>query len=71
VRSSEFWQLVDAVFGARGSLVVRDHVLTALGGITAEQALAGGTDARRVWWAICDDFEVPEHRRWLGDPRRR
>jgi hypothetical protein len=71
VRSSEFWQLVDAEFGARGTLVVRDHVLTALGGRTAAEALGHGTDPRLVWTAICDDFEVPEHRRWLGDPKKR
>ena len=70
MRSSEFWELVDDEFGVRGHLVAREHVLRALGGVTAQEALADGEDARRVWFALCDDFDVPEHRRWLGDPRR-
>jgi hypothetical protein len=71
VRSSEFWELIDATFGARGRLIVRDHVLTVLGGVTASEALGRGDDPRRVWQALCDDFEIPEQRRWLGDPGRR
>jgi hypothetical protein len=71
VRSSEFWELVDSEFGVRGRLVVREHVLGALGGLTAQEALARGEDVRRVWFALCDDFDVPEQRRWLGDQRRR
>lgn len=71
MRSSEFWELVDTEFGVRGRLVVREHVLGALGGRTAQEALDGGVDARRVWFALCDDFDVPEQRRWLSDQRKR
>ena len=71
MRSSEFWELIDDVFGARGRLIARDHVLTVLGGATASEALARGEDVRRVWLALCDDFEIPEQRRWLGDARKR
>jgi hypothetical protein len=74
VRNSEFWELVDREFGVRGRMIVREHVLTALGGRTAAEALARGVDARPVWFALCEDFEVPEERRWVGDqaaPRRR
>lgn len=70
VRSSEFWELVDTEFGIRGRIVVRDHVLPSLGGATAEEALARGDDPRTVWFALCDEFEIPERRRWIGDSRR-
>lgn len=71
---SEFWDLVDGEFGrARSRSLVRDHVLTALGNRTAEQALEAGEDLRDVWFAMCDDLEVPAARRWGREeqPRRR
>lgn len=48
-------------------MLLRDHVLPALGGLTAEQALAGGHDVRGVWEALCDDLSVPETERWGPD----
>lgn len=75
MRSSEFWTLVDDEFGrGYGRTLVRDHVLGALGQRTAEQALEAGDDARTVWLALCDEFEVPPERRWGQEeaaPRRR
>jgi Protein of unknown function (DUF3046) len=62
---SEFWDLVDGEFGqARSRSLVKDHVLTALGNRTAEQAIEAGDDPREVWFAMCDDLEVPAARRW-------
>jgi hypothetical protein len=52
--------------------LAREHVVSALGERTADQALADGFDAREVWLALCADLEVPRER-WLGrdDPRKR
>ena len=43
--------------------VVKDQVLTGLGGRTAAQALAEGIEPQIVWRAVCDTFELPESRR--------
>jgi hypothetical protein len=65
---SEFWVLVDDEFGvAQGRALVRDHVLGTLGHRTPERALADGEDARTVWFALCEDLQVPEDRRWGRD----
>lgn len=67
---SEFWALVDGEFGpARGRALVRDHVVGALGHRTPEQALAAGDDARVVWFALCEDLQVPQERRWGPEER--
>ncbi len=54
---------------AYGHYLADKHALHALGDRTASQALDAGESARRVWAAICDDFEVPAGRRFLLDPR--
>jgi hypothetical protein len=60
VRLTEFRELVDGQFGAvRGASLVVDHVLTALGGRTAVQAIEDGVEPRDVWRALCADFDVP------------
>ena len=43
--------------------VAHDHVLQALGGRTVDQALAAGEPAKKVWRAVCDEFEVPSRKR--------
>jgi hypothetical protein len=63
VRLTQFRELVEGQFGPmRGASLVVDHVLTGLGGRTAEQAIADGVDPRDVWWALCSDFDVPRDR---------
>jgi Protein of unknown function (DUF3046) len=65
VRHSEFRQLLEGEFGADyARTVARDVVLGALGGRTAEQALAAGLRPREVWVALCDAMDVPAERRW-------
>jgi hypothetical protein len=62
---SDFWGLVDGEFGAvQGRTLVRDHVLGALAHRTAQQALDAGDEPRAVWFALCDDLDVPPERRW-------
>jgi Protein of unknown function (DUF3046) len=72
VRSSQFWELMREEFGAGyAATLAREHVVSALGERTAEQALAAGVGPREVWLAMCADLQVPRER-WLGrdDPRR-
>lgn len=60
MRLTQFRELVEAQFGpVRGASLLVDHVLTGLGGRTAEQAIEAGVDPRDVWWALCADFDVP------------
>lgn len=67
MRLTEFNELVDRQFGAvRGQSILVDHVLTSLGGRTAEQAIEEGIDPRDVWRALCADFDVPRER-WFPD----
>ena len=60
MRLTEFHELVDAQFGSLlGASLLVDHLLTRLGGRTAEQAIEDGVDPRDVWRALCADFDVP------------
>jgi hypothetical protein len=50
-----------AQFGeAYAQSVAKDYVFEKLDGRTIERALADGVDAKRVWRAVCDTFDVPE-----------
>lgn len=70
MRYSEFWQLMDEVFGADyARTLAADQHLTDLDDRTAAQALDDGVDPREVWWVLCEAMEVPAERRWL-DQRR-
>ena len=74
MRRSEFLRAVDAEFGSRGASLVVDLVLTAVGGRTAEQAMAAGVPPRDVWLALCTEMDVPMSRRHgVGqrEPKRR
>ena len=60
VRLQEFWSRLDGRFGSmRAQSVSRDHVFSVLGGRTAVEALEAGIPVRRIWLAICEDFDVP------------
>jgi Protein of unknown function (DUF3046) len=64
VRLSEFWDRMRAQFGTGyAESVARDHVLRQLSGRTVEQALAAGVEAKAVWRAVCEEFDVPRIRR--------
>ncbi len=43
----------------RAQSVTRDHVFAALGGRTALDAIEAGLPVRRVWLAICEEYDVP------------
>lgn len=58
-----FWARMRAQFGdAYAASVAKDHVITILGGRTVDQALADGEDAKVVWHAVCETFDIPERR---------
>ena len=40
--------------------LAKDYVLSDLGGRTVNQALADGEDAKVVWRAVSDTFNVPD-----------
>lgn len=64
MRITEFRRLMSDEFGrVRSEMLARDHVFTAFGGRTADQALEAGMDPKDVWQAVCDDFDVPAERR--------
>jgi hypothetical protein len=64
VRLTKFWELMNAQFGETyAQSVAKDQVLAALRDRTVNQALADGEDAKVVWRAVCDTFDVPERLR--------
>ena len=64
VRLTEFWARMRTQFGdAYAQSVAKDYVFEKLGGLTIERALADGQDAKMVWRAVCDTFDVPENLR--------
>lgn len=63
MRLTEFNELVHGEFGRlHGESLLVDHVLLALGGRTAAQAIEAGQEPREVWRALCAEFDVPPHR---------
>jgi len=64
VRLTVFWERMRAPFGdSYAGSVAKDFVLEGLGGRTVDQALADGVDAKTVWRAVCEAFDVPERLR--------
>ena len=64
MRLTAFWDRMRAQFGdAYAESVAKDQVIAALGNRTVSQALADGTDAKTVWRAVCETFDIPELRR--------
>jgi hypothetical protein len=64
VRLQEFWSRLDEQFGAmRAQSVARDHVFASLGGRSAVDAIEAGLPVRKVWLAICEEYEVPARER--------
>jgi hypothetical protein len=64
VRLTEFWERMRAQFGdSYADSVAKDFVLSGLDGRTVNQALADGVDAKTVWRAVCEAFDVPERLR--------
>lgn len=61
VRLTVFWERMRAQFGdSYADSVAKDYVIAGLGGRTVNKALADGEDAKAVWRAVCDTFNVPD-----------
>ena len=61
MRLTEFWERMRAFFGeGYAESVAKDYVLSTLGGRTVNQALAQGEDAKVVWRAVGETFNVPD-----------
>ncbi|MBO0804157.1 MAG: DUF3046 domain-containing protein [Nocardiopsaceae bacterium] len=61
MRLTMFWERMRAQFGdTYADSVAKDYVLSSLGGRTVNTALADGEDAKIVWRAVCETFDVPE-----------
>ncbi|MGW3472055.1 DUF3046 domain-containing protein [Saccharopolyspora sp. NPDC000995] len=64
MRHTAFRQRMAGEFGrVRAEMLAQDHVFSALGGRTVDQALEAGLSAKEVWQAVCEAFEVPAERR--------
>ena len=51
-------------FGSmRAESVARDHVFAAIGGRTAIEAIDAGVSVRKVWLAVCEEYDVPPKER--------
>ena len=64
VRLTEFWARMREQFGdVYAESLAKDYVLSSLGERTVNKALADGEDAKVVWRAVCDTFNVPDRLR--------
>ncbi len=64
VRLTVFWERMREQFGdVYADSVAKDYVIASLGGRTVNRALADGEDAKTVWRAVCDTFNIPDSRR--------
>lgn len=71
MRLSEFWELMDHVFGAEYSRTLAGELaLDGLDSRTAARSLEDGIDPRDVWHAVCQQMDVPLDRRDGGDRER-
>ena len=64
MRLTEFWRRMNKAFGPEyAESVARDQVLRELGGRSVDQALQEGADAKDVWRAVADHFQLPARER--------
>jgi hypothetical protein len=64
MRITAFRKMMSDEFGEiRADMMARDHVFSALGSRTVDQALEAGVSTKEIWRAVCDAFEVPPDRR--------
>jgi Protein of unknown function (DUF3046) len=64
MRQTEFWERMRDQFGdVYAESVAKDYVLSGLGGRTVNKALADGEDAKKVWRAVSETFNVPDRLR--------
>jgi hypothetical protein len=61
MRLTDFWNRMEERFGATyARSVAADYRLPALGA-TIDEAIAAGVEAKDIWRAVCDEFDMPAH----------
>lgn len=71
---SEFWALVDTVYGSvYGQALTRDLALGEMGHRPAAELLEQGADPQRVWLALLQETDMTERFAYLHrvDPKER
>lgn len=64
MRLTHFRQQMHDEFGRlRADTIARDHVFSAFGGRTVDEAIDAGFDPKDVWRVLCDAYDVPPERR--------
>ena len=64
MRLQDFRSRMNRQFGAiRAESLIQDHVFATLGGRTAVDAIDAGLPVRKVWQAICEEYDVPPKER--------
>jgi len=64
MRITVFRRLMAEEFGpVRAEMLARDHVFSALGGRTVDQALDAGVPPKEIWRVVCEALDVPPERR--------
>ena len=63
MRLTDFWRRMDERFGASYSRSVAADYRLPLLGMTVDEALRSGVEAKEIWRAVCAEFEVPSHLR--------
>lgn len=64
MRITVFRTMMAKEFGEiRADMLARDHVFSALGNRTVDEALDAGLSTKEIWRAVCEAFEVPPERR--------
>ncbi len=64
MRHTVFRRRMAEEFGEiRADMLSQDHVLSALGGHTPNEALEAGWEPKSVWLVLCEAFGVPPERR--------
>jgi hypothetical protein len=64
MRITVFRNLMAREFGeVRADMMARDHVFSALGGRTVDEAIEAGLAPKEIWRTVCEAFEVPPERR--------
>ncbi|RUP85625.1 DUF3046 domain-containing protein [Dermabacter sp. HSID17554] len=72
MRRSEFRELAAYVFGSElAQTYCHELTLVACGNLSANEAIEVGYPVKDVWHALCDDMDVPQHRRWEVPPEAR
>lgn len=64
MRHTEFWERMEAALGPSYARTwSHEHVMSALGGRTASQALEAGETPKVVWRAVWETLDLPPTQR--------